>query len=567
MKRRLLPLLLCLGLLCSLLPAASAKEEPAPVTALCVAEPGGYAFLDMQELQLLCRQATGHDLESVTFAALPASIGTLTCKGEKVTSETAYYQYRSPQISQISFAPYIYGSRRFTGQGELAFTMTDEKGKTVPGTLLLYVPEEDQDSPEIALGNRSTLAKAGEAVSLEDLFPFCTAHRDGSITYGEGKVTSLTFALPPSDQGSLWLSYDHSDARKVLPEEILFPDEAPNFYDVTFVPTHKEAGTVQLQYTVSLDTKKNLTDAMTLNFTEKKSPSRPRPSEPHSEPDPIRVSTISSPVGLSAPLYSACASLEIGSLETVIFDTLPTAGEGAILSNNTPVTAGEPYPYGSLTFVPGGSFREDITLRYLGADNIGFTFSGALTLSYGYLSDLRFQDLTGWEWAMPAVRFLEENYYGYGGSYFRPGDCATRMDLIHALVEVAYDQGRGWGLPAPPFTDLPEDKILSEAVAVAVKYGLVLGDGEGRLLPDAQITRQDALVIVNRAFADRRKLPSIAGDLSAFSDADSLAPYAREAAANLYARDILQGDGSGRLDPLSPITRAEMACLLYRAFG
>ena len=62
-------------------------------------------------------------------------------------------------------------------------------------------------------------------------------------------------------------------------------------------------------------------------------------------------------------------------------------------------------------------------------------------------------------------------------------------------------------------------------------------------------------------------LPARPGDLSVFSDVGDLAPYAQAAAADLYALDVLQGDGTGRLAPLSPITRAEMACLLYRAFG
>lgn len=66
---------------------------------------------------------------------------------------------------------------------------------------------------------------------------------------------------------------------------------------------------------------------------------------------------------------------------------------------------------------------------------------------------------------------------------------------------------------------------------------------------------------------DRRQLLPSPKDLSDFSDAEDLSPYAQEAAAVLYAKGIVQGDGSGKLNPLSPITRAEMACLTYRAFG
>lgn len=566
--KRLLPLLLSLCLLFSFLPAAFAAEEedPHPVSALCVAKPGESVFLDGKEFQLLCQQATGHDLENIVFSPLPARVGTLTHKGERVTADTSYYQHRSPQISQICFTPYVHLSRQFTGQEELSFTMTSEKDETVSGTLLFYVPEEAEDAPEAALGSRTTLAKVGEPVSLTDFFPFHTSYVDGSTVYGRNKVTSVTYELPSSSQGALWLDYDYSDARKVLPEEAMLPDQAPNFYGVSFVPANREAAEVHLRYTASFDKGKAMQGEITIHLVENREPSRPSPSAPG--PSPARVSTQTTQVSLSEPLQKVCQSRKLGTLESVTFDTLPTAEEGTILTYRTPVTAGEAYPYDSLSFAPGEAFQEDITLRYVGTDSIGYSFSGELTLSYGYPSELRFQDLTGYEWAIPAVRFLERSDYLYGESLFRPGENATRMELIHALVEAAYQQEyRRGAAPSSAFTDLPEDEALSQMAAVAASHGLVLGDGENRLRPSDSITRQDALVILYRAMTDRRQLLPSPKDLSDFSDAGVLSPYAQEAAAVLYAKGVLQGDGSGKLNPLSPITRAEMACLIYRAFG
>ena len=169
MKRRAFSLLLALGLLCSLFPAASAEEgSPSAVTALCVAEPGQSVFLDEKEFQLLCRQSTGHDLESVTFSLLSAGVGKLTCRGERVTAEDAYYMYRSPAISDVCFTPYAYSSAsRFVGQAELAFTMTSDKEETVFGRLILYVPETPAaPAEERSLMDKTLAAKAGEPVEL-----------------------------------------------------------------------------------------------------------------------------------------------------------------------------------------------------------------------------------------------------------------------------------------------------------------------------------------------------------------------------------------------------------------
>lgn len=175
--------------------------------------------------------------------------------------------------------------------------------------------------------------------------------------------------------------------------------------------------------------------------------------------------------------------------------------------------------------------------------------------------------MAGWEWAAPAAQFLGEKGYRADTASFSPGENAARMDLIHALVLTAYDHFRRNSPPIPDFSDLPDDPELLLSVSALASRGVVLGNGGGLLLPDAPLTRQDALVILYRAMADRGKLLPLYGDLSAFSDAGDISPYAQEAVTLLAARGIVLGDGSGKLNPLSPITRAEMACLLYRAFG
>lgn len=465
MKRRLISLLLALGLLCSLLPMALAEEEPT-VTALCVAAPGQSVLLDKAEFELLCRQATGHELESVTFSPLSPAVGKLTLSGERLTSDTICYTQRKPRLSQVCFTPYTYGTSQFTGQGEVAFTMTSEKEETVSGTLILYVPEETAPSESLYQMNKTILAQAGKPVDLCDHLPSTVWYTaSNGVSHGSGKVTSATFDLPTSDQGSLWLDYEYEEIRrKLLPDEVLFPDRAPNYHCLTFVPADRDEAEIQLSYTVSTEKKEDLQVNLTLRFEE----------------------------------------------------------------NSAPTSSAAPEP----AEIPA-----------------------------------RFQDMAGWEWAMPAAEFLGQSGYRSGETAFAPGENATRMDLIHALALTAYSNSRRNTPPIPDFSDLPNDPELLLSVSALADRGVVLGNGDGLLLPDAPITRQDALVILYRAMADRSKLLPLYGDLSVFSDAGDVAPYAQEAVTLLAARGVVLGDGTGKLDPLSPITRAEMACLLYRAFG
>ncbi len=584
MKRRLSSLLLVLCLLASLPFAALAREETEdPVTALCVSASGGSAFLDEAELQLLCRKATGRDLESVTFSQLPASVGTLTVKGEKLTPDAVCYMYQRPLLSQVCFTPYVYGSRRFTGQAELSFTMTSERGESVPGVLILHVPQEVGPYEEEDRMHQTSTAAAGEPLPLLDLLPEKVWFRsrsvsgassyasnfDGSYSVGE-VLTSAVFTLPSTDQGSLWLDHGWSTARKLLPEEVLYPDREPNFYNVTFVPANRQSATVRLEYTASCSRKKNVSGSLTLTLVGQTSPTSP--TRPDSKPAPVEavpaaVSVNTAQTGLADALYQACAARKLGDLRTVAFDTLPSPKEGTVLSADLPVTAGTAYPYGALAFLPGESFQGGLTLRYVGTDSTNHTFPGSLTLSLDYPPEGRFQDLEGWEWAAFAVQFLDLQKavpYTRSQPSFRPGDSATRLELACALVRTAYPTADP--VAATGF-DLPDDLDQANAVAIAISRGLLRGDGEKRLFLDSQVTRQDALVMLHRALTDLgRSLPP-AGDLSPFSDADALSPYARDAASALLAADILRGNGSGSLNPLSPITRAEMACLLYRSFS
>ena len=54
------------------------------------------------------------------------------------------------------------------------------------------------------------------------------------------------------------------------------------------------------------------------------------------------------------------------------------------------------------------------------------------------------------------------------------------------------------------------------------------------------------------------------GDLTAFSDGDTVSPWARDAVSALVGAGIINGSG-GRLNPFGSMTRAEMSVALYRA--
>ena len=651
MKRRFLPLLLALALILPLFPASLAAGEAAGAKVVYVTAPGEAVELDPEDFQLLCRQLTGQELDSVSFA-LPASReGDLWYRrgkkgGGQVGPATAYLTDAEPYLSSVSFLP----RANFIGQAETAFTMKSVKGKSASGTLLFYAPgpaadltlsagqvapmdvaalnelckektrsplrlltfeypssgtlvyDTGEGDPTPATDRMVFYADAGEGRALARVSldtsnyqvrdPYVYLHinaeaADGAkfsaavkVLFPENNdsygglrhfaqvgapiavtnmnltgVKSLSLTLPTSQEGTFWYEYGDPDARKLLPGETLYRDQEP-FYDlVTFVPTDRQARGILIDAVVDGQER-----VMVLTYSDPK------------DPETIRYSTQTEPVFLQgSDFWRVSRERGTGDLETLCFDVLPGEDTGVLSRDNQPVETGREYPYYDLQdfiFTPGRSFR-GAALTYTGTDVNGSEFTGKVEIAAGAYRSTYWADLEGWGWAAPAVDRLthDARAFGSGGAeaLFRPGEQATRMEVIYALTRLAYGS-EATTTEGVPFPDLPKDPGMAQAAALAYRHQLVLGDEKGRLNPEEPITRQDVLVLCYRLLQEKKaELPAGAG-LSGFADAKQVSSYAVEAAQVLVAAKVLQGGSDKKLNPISPITRAELAALLYRAF-
>lgn len=85
------------------------------------------------------------------------------------------------------------------------------------------------------------------------------------------------------------------------------------------------------------------------------------------------------------------------------------------------------------------------------------------------------------------------------------------------------------------------------------------GYGDGTMGPNRSITRQEAMIVIARAFA----VPDgTAADIQAFRDASSVGSWAVAKVGGLVKAGIVNGD-NGSLHPTASITRAEIAQMLY----
>lgn len=179
----------------------------------------------------------------------------------------------------------------------------------------------------------------------------------------------------------------------------------------------------------------------------------------------------------------------------------------------------------------------------------------------------RFADLNG-HWARDAIDDLASRMIVQGATdeTFDPERAITRAEFTAILMRAlgVYDAKPG---TAPSFADVNAQDWFHDAVVDAASYGLVKGYQDGTFKPGGVISRAEALVMLERAFA-LAKLPGAASGererlLAGFSDEANIAEWARGAVATAAKLGIVQG-ADGKLLPNQRITRAQTAAMVQR---
>ena len=112
--------------------------------------------------------------------------------------------------------------------------------------------------------------------------------------------------------------------------------------------------------------------------------------------------------------------------------------------------------------------------------------------------------------------------------------------------------------PTLPFTDVKSGDWFYEAVQYVYDKGMMTGVSADRFAPASTTTRGMIVTILYRLENE----PAVSGG-SAFTDVENGAWYA-DAVAWAAANDIVNGTSATTFAPNSPITREQMATMLYR---
>ncbi len=149
------------------------------------------------------------------------------------------------------------------------------------------------------------------------------------------------------------------------------------------------------------------------------------------------------------------------------------------------------------------------------------------------------------------------------GRSFRPGEAATRAEIVKALYQANGSPAAGTAVSGLPFKDVSSRAAYAGALCWAYENNLVTGETETIFAGTANVSRQQFAVMLWRCARMNGTLGSGSGSLAAFPDWDGVADWAAEAMAWAVGRGIINGE-DGRLNPEGPVTRAQAAAMLVR---
>ena len=525
---------------------------------------GRPAEFETADFNELCQNKLGNSLDYVCFDDLPSSSrGTLyrnytsSGSGTRVDEDD---RISRTNLSRVAFVP----NRSYSGTVDIGFTGYDTKGNSFSGTVTIQV-DDSGASEGISYSTRPGGSVLFNASDFNDV---CREVTGASLNY-------VRFELPASSRGTLYYKYDSDKPAEVKESTSYYRSGSGRLLDdITFVSNSNFAGTVEISYTGYSSGSGQFSGSVLITV-----------AAPRAET--IYLTAGSAPIQLSSAAFrQACGTVLTQGLSYVRFASLPDTRAGRLYENYVDAASGYQASTGSpyyltgspgidqLTFVPQSGYQGTATINYTGYGAGGDQVSGTveIAISNGGSGGINipavssFSDMANYSWATTAVEYLSQTgvVNGIGNGRFGPEQTIQRCDFTLMLCRAfRFDMIGGNSFP-----DIPAGSYYGSAVTTAKSLGIVTGSN-GLFMPTSALSRQDAMLMLKRAMvAAGWSVPSGAeGSLSRFSDGAQVSGYARDAVASMVQMGVVTGDGANRLKPWEPISRAEMAVILYRVLA
>ena len=166
------------------------------------------------------------------------------------------------------------------------------------------------------------------------------------------------------------------------------------------------------------------------------------------------------------------------------------------------------------------------------------------------------------DWSREALIFAVENGVLRGDSdkQLHPEQNITRAEMAAMLVRLL---GAAETADLSAYADVAPDAWYVGELSAAVACGIFTGMSANEMQPDRAITREQAVVVLCRAFGIASENTEA---WSRFIDGAQISPYARDSVSAMADLELMSGYSDGSFGPKRSITRAETAQLIYNIF-
>jgi len=183
----------------------------------------------------------------------------------------------------------------------------------------------------------------------------------------------------------------------------------------------------------------------------------------------------------------------------------------------------------------------------------------ATALTMPVMAQTKFPDVVDGAWYTSAIESAVENglFNGYNDGTLKPENTIKRAEIAAVLTK-AFGATEHSSLDR--FVDTKYDAWYYNYMSKAVNMKIFAGDNTNRLNPEKPITREEAAIVISRAF----ELTSSGKDvLAKFSDKNEVSTWAVPFVSALVENGYMVGNNKGQLNPKGSITRAEFAQIMY----
>lgn len=183
-----------------------------------------------------------------------------------------------------------------------------------------------------------------------------------------------------------------------------------------------------------------------------------------------------------------------------------------------------------------------------------------LTLTFGMVlssNSFAYSDVSG-HWAEETINNASSIgiINGYADNSFRPDASMTRAELITVLNRlIGLESETDKYIP-----DITRQDWFYTNMKRAVNAGIIEGDNKGLVKPNDNVTREQAVLIISRAFRIKNEGLSY----TSFEDDASISSWAKPEFLTFVRKQYITGYKDNTLKPQNSISRAEILTILNR---